>query len=90
MSFSELSTGPAVSMFEVPGGTFALTTACLFGSAETELSGDIFGVIALGSGCVTFSPGLAIMGGDQVLCASGRCVVTGVLMDQGSASAESP
>jgi hypothetical protein len=89
MSFSHLSAGPPASMFEVPGGTFALTTACLFGGPITELTADAFGVILIGPGCVTFSPGLAIMGGDQVRCANGRCVITGVLIE-GGASAEEP
>jgi hypothetical protein len=69
--------------------TFALTTAWLFG-AGAELTGEIFDLIAEDSGCVAYSPRLAIIEGDNIECANGCCVITGVLISQGSATGEKP
>jgi hypothetical protein len=93
-SFAQDTLGPPVTLFEVPAGnTYALTAACLFGTSAV-LSGQTFGVIARGAGCVNYSPGLVITEGDQIVCEAGAagalCVVTGILVDQVGASDEKP
>lgn len=69
-----------------PEQHFVLTTFCAAGN--TRLAGSTFGFIADtdGSGCVNFSPGVALPSEETLTCApvgaagnTGRCHVSGVL-----------
>jgi hypothetical protein len=70
----------SVEVFTVPeGNVFALTTACVFGNSdegEPVLTIDDGPLIAEGTGCVNYSPGLIVMEGVTIICQAGEVTAT--------------
>jgi hypothetical protein len=85
------------TVFTVPeGSVLALTTLCVFG--EQRIVGGLitprfFGNfdIALGPGCVNYSPGLVVGdAGTTLVCVQGVCNGSGILFELPGASDEGP